>query len=141
MAFLRNRAFVLVYLLRAGVSVPETLCAMALICTTRFAIRPLVVRASRLGLKPLVIGGTLLAALQYPLLAEVHGLEPAPATAPPAPAPAVGWPRFDLTQLKSAEPVKLRDASMMYPARCWNTNVAACRARRGSRPAPAPPSS
>ncbi len=77
MAFLRNRAFVLVYLLRAGVSVPETLCAMALICTTRFAIRPLVVRASRLGLKPLVIGGTLLAALQYPLLAEVHGVEPA----------------------------------------------------------------
>lgn len=70
-------AFVLVYLLRAGVSVPETLCAMALICTTRFAIRPLVLRAAGIGLKPLVIGGTLLAALQYPLLAEVHGLEPA----------------------------------------------------------------
>ena len=60
MAFLRNRSinwinlhsgiqalaqgmggvFVLVFLLRAGVSIAATLCAMALIFAARFAIRP-----------------------------------------------------------------------------------------------------
>jgi len=96
MAFLRNRAvnwinlhsgiqalaqgmggvFVLVFLLRAGVSVPATLCAMALIFAVRFAIRPAVVgSAVRFGLKPLVIGGNLVIALQYPLLAEVRGVD------------------------------------------------------------------
>jgi hypothetical protein len=96
MAFLRNRAvnwinlhsgiralalgmggvFILVFLLRAGVSVPATLCAMAAIFATRFAIRPAVlVAATRLGLKPLVIGGNLIGALQYPLLAQVSGVD------------------------------------------------------------------
>jgi DHA1 family inner membrane transport protein len=96
MAFLRNRAvnwinlhtgiqalaqgmggvFVLVYLLRAGVSVPATLCAMALIFAARFAIRPAVLAAApHTGLKPLVIAGNLIIALQYPLLAEVHGVD------------------------------------------------------------------
>ena len=96
MAFLRNRAvnwinlhsgiqalaqgmggvFVLVFLLRAGVSVPATLCAMALIFASRFAIRPAVLAAAtRSGLKPLVIAGNLVIALQYPLLAEVHGVD------------------------------------------------------------------
>ena len=66
MAFLRNRAvnwinlhsgiqalahgmggvFVLVFLLRAGVSVPASLCAMALIVAARFAIRPAVLPAA-----------------------------------------------------------------------------------------------
>jgi len=84
MAFLRNRAvnwinlhsgiqalaqgmggvFVLAYLLRAGVSVPASLCAMALIFAARFAIRPAVVpAAARLGLKPLLIFGNLVIAL------------------------------------------------------------------------------
>ncbi|HXX48270.1 MAG TPA: hypothetical protein VEN47_08585 [Myxococcota bacterium] len=96
MAFLRNRAvnwinlhsgiralaqgmggiFMLVFLLRAGVSVPATLCAMAAIFAVRFAIRPAVlVFATRLGLKPLVIGGNLVTALQYPLLARVSGVD------------------------------------------------------------------
>ncbi len=98
MAFLRNRSvnwinlhsgiqalaqgvggvFVLVFLLRAGVSIAATLCAMALIFATRFAIRPAVlIAARRWGLKPLVIAGNLVIALQYPLLAEVHGIDSA----------------------------------------------------------------
>jgi Major Facilitator Superfamily len=96
MAFLRNRAvnwinlhsgiqalaqgmgglFVLVFLLREGVSVPAALCAMALIFAARFAIRPAVLAAApRTGLKPLVIAGNLIIALQYPVLAEVHGVD------------------------------------------------------------------
>jgi DHA1 family inner membrane transport protein len=96
MAFLRNRAvnwinlhsgiqalahgmgglFVLVFLLRAGVSVPASLCAMALIVAARFAIRPAVLpAATRFGLKPLIIVGNLLLAAQYPLLAEVRGVD------------------------------------------------------------------
>ena len=96
MAFLRNRAvnwvnlhsgiqslaegmggvFVLVFLLRAGVSVPASLCAMALIFSARFAFRPAVlVAAKRFGLKPLVVGGTLAVAVRYPLLANVHGVD------------------------------------------------------------------
>ena len=79
MAFLRNRSinwinlhtgiqalaqgmgglFVLVFLLRAGVSIPASLCAMALIFVGRFGIRPLVIAsARRFGLKPLVIAGS-----------------------------------------------------------------------------------
>ncbi|HXZ84130.1 MAG TPA: hypothetical protein VEI82_01460 [Myxococcota bacterium] len=98
MAFLRNRAvnwiylhsgirnlaqgmggvFVLVFLLRAGVSVPASLCAMALVFAARFAIRPAVLGpAKRFGLKPLVVAGSLVMALQYPLLAAVHGIDAA----------------------------------------------------------------
>jgi hypothetical protein len=94
MAFLRNRAvnwlnlhsgihalaqgmggvFVLVFLLRSGVSIAASLCAMALIVAARFAIRPLVPpAATRVGLKPVLIGGCLAGALQYPVLAEVTG--------------------------------------------------------------------
>lgn len=96
MAFLRNRAvnwinlhsaiqalaqgmggaFVLVFLLRAGVSVPVSLCAMALVFAARFTLRPaVVVAARRVGLKPLVVAGSLVIALQYPLLAEVGGVD------------------------------------------------------------------
>src|SRR5262245_25718867 len=96
MAFLRNRAvnwlnlhsgisalaegmggvFVLVFLLRVGVSIPASLCAMALILAVRFALRPAVLPAAiRFGLKPLIIGGSLVMALQYPLLADVHGVD------------------------------------------------------------------
>jgi DHA1 family inner membrane transport protein len=96
MAFLRNRAvnwinlhsgihalaqglgamFVLVFLLRSGVAVPMALCAMALIFATRFVVRPaILLAATRVGLKPLSISGTLLSALQYPLLALVQGVD------------------------------------------------------------------
>src|SRR5215813_12941735 len=96
MAFLRNRAvnwlnlhsgiqalaqgmggvFVLVFLLRAGVSVPASLCAMALIFAARFAIRPAVLPAAmRWGLRPLIIGGSLVVALQYLVLGGVTGAD------------------------------------------------------------------
>jgi MFS transporter, DHA1 family, inner membrane transport protein len=68
-------AFFLAFLLRAGVPAPAVLAALALIFGGRFAIRPLVlVPAQRWGLKPLVIAGTVLCGLQYPLLAEIHGV-------------------------------------------------------------------
>src|SRR5262245_43483471 len=96
MAFLRNRAvnwlnlhsgirslaegiagvFVLVFLLRACISIPSSLCAMALIFAVRFAIRPAVlVAATRVGLKPLIVGGSIVNALGYLPLSEVSGLD------------------------------------------------------------------
>ncbi|MBO0753918.1 MAG: MFS transporter, partial [Bradyrhizobiaceae bacterium] len=47
----------------------------ALIVAGRFALRPLVLApAWRFGLKPLVIAGAVVTSLQYPFLAEVHGV-------------------------------------------------------------------
>jgi hypothetical protein len=70
--------FFFVYLLKAGLSVEATLIAQVGIFTLRFALRPaLLPLAVRFGVKPLVIAGTLLVALQYPLLALVHGIGPA----------------------------------------------------------------
>src|SRR6186997_523387 len=98
MSFLRNRAvnllnlhygisafamngggvFIAVFLLRAGVAIPTILGAQALIVAMRFVIRPTVpALAKRFGLKPLTIAGTLISALQYPVLAEVSGVGPA----------------------------------------------------------------
>ena len=68
-------AFWGVFLLRAGVPAPFVLASLALILAGRFAIRPsIIIAARRLGLKPLVIGGALICCLQYPILAEVHGV-------------------------------------------------------------------
>jgi hypothetical protein len=68
-------AFFMAYLLRAGVSAPAALAALALIVAGRFVMRPFVMApARRFGLKPLVITGAVLTAVQYPLLAEVHGV-------------------------------------------------------------------
>ncbi|HEY5339071.1 MAG TPA: MFS transporter [Rhizomicrobium sp.] len=68
-------AFYCVYLLKAGVSLPGVLAAMAAILLVRFAVRPFVVGlAVRFGLQRLLVAGTLLMALQYPLIAEVHGI-------------------------------------------------------------------
>jgi len=96
MAFLRNRAinwlnlhagirsmaegmgglFVLIYLLRAGFSIPASLCAIALVVTGRFAIRPGVLPiARRFGLRPAIVAGDLVIALEYPMLARVHGVD------------------------------------------------------------------
>ncbi len=70
-------AFFAVYLIEAGVSVAWALASLALILAGRFIIRPVVVPiAVRTGTRALVIAGTCLSALQYPLLAEVHGLAP-----------------------------------------------------------------
>src|SRR5579884_259382 len=65
--------FFFVYLLKAGLSVPDAFLAQAAIFTLRFALRP----AVRFGVKPMLIAGTFLMALQYPLLALVHGVGPA----------------------------------------------------------------
>jgi DHA1 family inner membrane transport protein len=68
-------AFFGVYLLRAGVSAPGVLTALAAILLGRFLIRPSILTlGKRFGLKPLVIAGTIFCGLQYPLLAEVHGI-------------------------------------------------------------------
>lgn len=68
-------AFFAVFLLRAGVPAPSVLASVAAILIGRFLIRPWVLPLGRrFGLKPLVIAGTILTALQYPLLAEVDGV-------------------------------------------------------------------
>jgi hypothetical protein len=68
-------AFFAAFLLRGGVPAEIVLASIALIVAGRFAIRPLMlVPARRFGLRPLVVAGTMLTALQFPLLAEVHGV-------------------------------------------------------------------
>jgi MFS transporter, DHA1 family, inner membrane transport protein len=68
--------FFMVFLVRAGVPIPVALAAQAAIVAVRFVLRPLVLPvAKRLGLKPLLIAGTLGLALQYPVLAEVRGID------------------------------------------------------------------
>jgi DHA1 family inner membrane transport protein len=71
-------AFFAVYMLKAGVALPFVFLAFAAILIGRFAIRPLIIPfAVRFGLRALVIAGTILSCLQYPLLAEVHGMDAA----------------------------------------------------------------
>ncbi|MFI4936068.1 MAG: MFS transporter [Caulobacterales bacterium] len=68
--------FFLAFLLHAGVSVPATLAAQAVIFAGRFVLRPLILPLGRRwGLKPLVIFGVLAIACGYPLLAQVHGID------------------------------------------------------------------
>jgi hypothetical protein len=70
--------FVLVFLLRAGVSVPHAFLAQAAIVTVRFAVRPAILPlAQRFGLQPLLAGGAVALAAQYLVLAQVRGLDPA----------------------------------------------------------------
>lgn len=80
-------AFFAVFLLRAGVPAHGVLASLAAILIGRFFIRPLVLPLGRrLGLKPLVIAGTILTAGQYLLLAKVDG---------------VGWPLVALCAVSS----------------------------------------
>ena len=68
-------AFFAIYLLKAGVPVPGVFVSLALILFGRFVVRPIVIAlAARWDLRAMVITGTLLSALQYPFLAEVHGV-------------------------------------------------------------------
>lgn len=70
--------FMLVSLLRAGLSIPAALLAFAAILAGRFVLRPAILPlGKRWGLKPLLIIGTLGVAAQYAVLASVRG---------------VGWP-------------------------------------------------
>jgi MFS transporter, DHA1 family, inner membrane transport protein len=69
-------AFFAAFLLHADVPAPAVLASLAAILAGRFVIRPFIlVPARRWGLKPLVIAGTMMTGLQYPLLAEVHGID------------------------------------------------------------------
>jgi len=64
--------FMLVFLLKAGVSVPIALLFQAGVVGGRFLIRPLVLPlAIRFGVKPLLIAGTLLTAATYLFLGQV----------------------------------------------------------------------
>jgi hypothetical protein len=65
-----------VFLLRAGVPAPLVLVALTAILAGRFALRPLVLPlAKRFGLRPLVMAGAILIGAQYPILAEVRGVD------------------------------------------------------------------
>jgi MFS family permease len=68
-------AFFGVFLLKAGVPAPVVLLSIAGILLGRFLIRPSVlIFAKRFGVKPLLIAGTIVTSLQYPLLADVDGI-------------------------------------------------------------------
>jgi MFS family permease len=101
-------AFYCVYLYKAGVPLPMVLVAMALILLARFVFRPVVVPlAIRFGLQKMVILGAVLIALQFPLIALVHGVA-APLfalIAVSAIGDAVYWPSYHayFTALGDAE--------------------------------------
>lgn len=66
-------AFVAAFLLKNGIAPPLVLGSIALILAARFILRPIaIVFAIRYGLRQLLIAGSILSALQYPVLAEVH---------------------------------------------------------------------
>ena len=66
-------AFVSAFLLKEGVTPPTVLGAISLILALRFIMRPIAIGfAIRYGLRRLLIAGSLLSAIQYPILAEVH---------------------------------------------------------------------
>lgn len=66
-----------VYLLKAGLSPAQVLLAMAAILVGRFLVRPLVLPlGKRIGLRGVLIAGSLTASIQYPLLALVTGMGP-----------------------------------------------------------------
>ena len=68
-------ALVFAFLLHAGVSIPMTFVWLAGMIAGRFVLRPLILPiGKRWGLKPLVIAGVLVTAIQYPTYAAVHGL-------------------------------------------------------------------
>lgn len=66
--------FLLVFLLKSGLTVPQTLLVLAGTVVTRFACRFAVIPfAAQFGLKAALVAGTGIMALQYPLSAEVDG--------------------------------------------------------------------
>lgn len=77
LALTGSGAFYTVFLLKAGLPLQDVLASLATILLGRFMIRPLILPlVLRLGLKPILIAGTLVSALQYPVLAQVHGIGP-----------------------------------------------------------------
>ena len=89
--------FVLVFLLRAGVPVAVALLAQAAIQVIRLLLRPAILpMAKRWGVKPVLIAGTVALAVQYPVLAEVHGVgwELAALCAAAAVGEVLYWPTY-----------------------------------------------
>src|SRR5262249_39971406 len=95
MAFFRNRAvnrlnlhygvqafaenaggvFVFVYLLPAGISIPATLTAIGCRLAGGLAMRRGVLPLARgWGMRPVLVGGTLVVAISSPMLAAIHGV-------------------------------------------------------------------
>lgn len=63
------------FLLHAGLSIPQVFLALGAIYGGRFLIRPIVLVLAKLwGLRTVLIVGTVLSSVQYPMLAEVHGV-------------------------------------------------------------------
>ena len=72
---LGSSAFFFVYVLKASVPVTATLLALAAVLAGRFLIRPAIVPlAIRIGLRRVLIIGTLFLVIQFPLIAEIHGI-------------------------------------------------------------------
>ena len=77
LALTGSGAFYTVFLLKAGLPLPAVLVSLATVLLGRFLMRPLLLPlALRFGLKPILIAGTIVSALQYPVLATVHGIGP-----------------------------------------------------------------
>jgi MFS family permease len=71
-------AFWSVYLLKAGLSVPGILLVLAATFLSRLALRSfLLPLAIRIGVRRTLILGTLVLAVSFPFVAEVHGIGPA----------------------------------------------------------------
>jgi len=71
-------AFFAAYLVKTGIPPAGVFLSFAGILLGRFLVRPFIIgRAVRWGLRALVVAGTLISAIQYPLLAAVHGVGPA----------------------------------------------------------------
>ena len=69
-------AFYAIWMLKAGIALPLVLLAVAVVFAVRFLLRLMILPlAIRLGLKPMVIAGTLLMALVYLALWGVDGLD------------------------------------------------------------------
>jgi MFS family permease len=67
--------FLLVYLLKAGLTLEETIAALAATAALRYIGRRAVVPvAGRIGLKATLVAGCLVLALQYPLSAAIDGI-------------------------------------------------------------------
>ncbi len=67
-------AFFAAYLVKSGLPVPGIFATFAAIIIGRFFVRLLVIGlAARYGMRRLIVAGTLLNSIQYPLLAMVHG--------------------------------------------------------------------
>jgi len=76
-AFQGGGAFYAIYMVKSGISIPLTLIALGSVQAVRFVIRPLVlVFAARFGLRQTLMAGTILTAVQYPILAEIGGIGP-----------------------------------------------------------------